>query len=131
MSPLASTLVDIGFSQGAAMRLVRRYPARILVEWADITMAARERFGANFFRRSPMAYLVDSVKKAAKGERTAPDWWQELRRQESAGADLGTESQAVFARIRAELFGDSDGCTTAADTTGDPTSVGEILGKRP
>jgi len=103
--PLWESLVGIGFDLHAASRLVRRYPRRLLAEWVDITQAAQERFGTSFFRKSPMAYLVDSVSKAAKGTRTAPDWWHELRREESRGQEKSKNAMAIFGRIQSEVFG--------------------------
>lgn len=105
-SPLAESLVSIGFEEAAAMRLVRRFPQRILAEWIDITQAAMERYGPKFFRKSPMAYLVDSVTQAAKGNRTAPDWWQDLRRAEERKRSESRENREVIARLRREVFGD-------------------------
>ena len=105
-NPIWELLEQIGFEPAAARRLIRRYPSRLLDEWADITLAARDRFGASFFRKSPMAFMVDSLKRAAQGSRTAPDWWLELRRREQPrNNELSSESQAVFQRIRTELFG--------------------------
>lgn len=127
-SPIAATLVDIGFTPDAAARLVRRYPARVVEEWADITQAAQERFGNQFFRKSPMAYLVDSVNKAASGQRTAPDWWRELRREESAKRDLTDESRQVFDRIRSELFGDED-CGSKSLESQHPVRACDVLAK--
>lgn len=106
-SPLWETLQAIGFEADVAARLIRNFPTRLLAEWADITQAASERYGFRFFKKSPMAFLVDSVSEAAKGNRTAPDWWQELKRRENQKHDLSNESKAVFARIRGELFGES------------------------
>ncbi len=55
---------------------------RLLAEWVDITLAARERFGETFFKRSPAAYFTDNVKAAAVGRRTPPDWWLDVRKEE-------------------------------------------------
>ncbi len=104
-SPLFETLQVIGFEQQAAARLIKRFPTRLLCEWCDITQAAQERFGRDFFHKSPMAYLVDSVTKAAAGTRTAPDWWHELKRAEVQRHELDEDSRKLFARIRSELFG--------------------------
>ncbi len=54
-----------------------------------------------------MAFFVDSVSKASKGQRTAPDWWHEVRREEQNQVELSNKSQKLFANLRAELFGDS------------------------
>jgi hypothetical protein len=75
-------LVGLGFDETGAERLLRRYSHAIVREWIDITMAAQERHGKEFFKRSPAAYLTDNVKQAAKGKRTPPDWWHELRKEE-------------------------------------------------
>lgn len=125
-SPLWDTLQVIGFEPEAAARLIRSFPTRLLTEWADITQAASERFGPTFFKKSPMAFLVDAVSKAAKGNRTAPDWWQELKQRERQKHDLSNEGKAVFARIRGELFGESPSLATKAKSDGFK-SIGSLL----
>lgn len=104
-SPLFETLQAIGFEDAAAARLINRFPTRVLAEWADITQAAQERFGNEFFHKSPMAYLVDSVSKATEGNRSAPDWWHELNRSERQKHEMNAASEKLFSRIRTELFG--------------------------
>jgi hypothetical protein len=81
-SPLTEPLRSIGLEDRMIERLMAQHPQRLLQEWADITLAAKERHGGKFFTASPAAYFVDSVKAAAKGNRTPPDWWRELRMQE-------------------------------------------------
>jgi len=71
-SPLFETLRTIGFDETPAVRLIRRFDARMLSEWCDITQAAMERHGLGFFKKTPMAFLVDSIDKASKGKRTPP-----------------------------------------------------------
>ena len=117
VQPVLETLLGLGFEPKAAHGLIRRYPTRLLEEWADITQAKIERQGLKSFRRSPMAYLVDSVSKAHKGLRTAPDWWDEVRRSEARQAALSNESQKVFNKIRSELFSDTP-TETARISTG-------------
>jgi len=78
-SPLYDPLQAIGLDDAAIRRFVRDFEPRMVQEWADITLAAMERKGKKFFRRSPQAYFVDNLQKAAAGNRTPPDWWHELR----------------------------------------------------
>jgi len=104
LQPVLESLIGIGFDIGAARGLIRRYPTRLLEEWADITQAKIERQGMKSFRRSPMAYFVDSVSKANQGLRTAPDWWHEIRRSEVRQESLPNESRELFNQIRTELF---------------------------
>ena len=113
-SPLLETLRTIGFEDEPAIRLIRRFPHRLLSQWCDITQAAAEKFGCEFFHKSPMAYLVNSVDKASKGVRTPPDWWHDLKRAESKQHELSNEGRQVFAKIRSELFG---GATAAGKST--------------
>ncbi len=132
-SPLFDTLQRIGFDQLAAARLIKKYPGRLLGEWADITQAAQKRFGAKFFKKSPMAFLVDSVSNAAAGQRTPPDWWHELRQAESKTAELNEQSREVFARIRQELFRENvTDKLDASDASAQPeiTSIANILAGR-
>jgi hypothetical protein len=79
---LSDPLRAIGFDERSIGRLVRGYPIRLLQEWADITLAAIERHGRRFFKRSPQAYFIDNVRHAAAGQRTPPDWWHQLRKSE-------------------------------------------------
>ena len=58
------------------------FKMEILDEWADITLAAKERHGQKFFGRSMAAYYIDNVKAAAADGRTPPDWWYEFRKLE-------------------------------------------------
>lgn len=123
------TLLSIGFDRQAADRLVGRFEdkPKLLSEWCDITQAATERFGNSFFTSSPMAFLVDSVDKASKGNRTAPDWWREARRAEISNQEVTAEGRQVLANLHAELFGNES--VVASATTGDGrlTSAAQIL----
>ncbi len=56
----------------------------MIEQWADITLAARERQGESFYTNSPQAYFIDNLKAAKASRRTPPDWWHELRKQELA-----------------------------------------------
>ena len=86
MSAEESSLVDplrsIGFDDAAIRRILRDYRPHLIREWADITLAARERQGEQFFRKSAAAYFMDNIRHAAAGTRTSPDWWRDLRREE-------------------------------------------------
>lgn len=125
LQPVQETLVGLGFDVGAARGLLRRYSPRLLEEWADITQAKIDRQGLGSFRRSPMAYLVDSVSKAHRGIRTPPDWWHEVRREESKQTNLSDESRKLFKQIRTELFsGSSD---DSAANSGGVSAAGDIL----
>jgi hypothetical protein len=127
-SPLFETLQHIGFEEAAAARLISKFPTRLLSEWADITQAAIERFGVSYFHKSPMAYLVDSVMKASTGTRTAPDWWQDLKRAERQELEMSVESQRVFTQIRAELFGDAvESSDTQQRGSVKLASIGQIM----
>ena len=84
-SPLSEPLRTIGVDDHAISRLLSRYPTRLIQEWVDITLAAKERFGSAFFKKSPAAFFVNNVRHAGAGTRTPPDWWQELRRAERCG----------------------------------------------
>jgi hypothetical protein len=81
-SPLSELMKTIGLDLRAIRRCLREYSHTVLQQWIDITLAARERHGESFFRRSAAAYFIDNVQHAAKGTRTPPDWWHDLQRQE-------------------------------------------------
>lgn len=81
-SPLVEPLQAIGLEAAMIARLLKQYPARLIEQWADITLAARDRNGEKFFKVSPQAYFMDNLKAASTNGRTPPDWWHELRKQE-------------------------------------------------
>lgn len=101
-SPLYEPLKAIGFDNRSIQRLVENYPARLIEEWADITLAAIERNGPEFFKVSPQAYFVDNMKAASEGCRTPPDWWRDLRRQEQAMEREQSERKAALTVTSAE-----------------------------
>jgi len=102
-SPLVDPLRAIGFDDAGVGRLLKAYPARLLREWADITLAARERNGAEFFSKSAAAYFLANVKHAAGGRRTAPDWWRQLRAEELR---RGQEHKPVDGVVRGDAAGE-------------------------
>ena len=83
-------------------RLIRTYSAGLIEEWADITLAAKERHGEAFFSRSPQACFVDNVKAAAQERRTPPDWWRELRKRELKIERQQDESKAALLADKAD-----------------------------
>jgi hypothetical protein len=116
-SPLVEPLRAIGLDATSILRVLRRYPVSAVREWVDITMAAQERFGPKFFNRSPAAYFVDNVQKAAAAGRTPPDWWHDIRKAEErrqAAVDRtgakrsrqapGACDSQTFNKIRADIF---------------------------
>ena len=96
-SPLVEPLQSIGLDATGIGRVLRQFPHDRIREWVDITLAARERFGATFFKRSPMAYLIDNLKKSTSDGRTPPDWWHDIRKAEEKKQDSLTRQQAMTA----------------------------------
>ena len=102
------------------------YDARLVAEMADMTLAAKERFGEKFFKVSPAAYFIDNVKAQAGRTRTPPDWWRDLRKEEERrrwqadrddhassqsfekafDAYLETEAREAFGRVMDRIFQD-------------------------
>jgi hypothetical protein len=110
LSPEDSALVDplrgIGLDDAAIRRVLQQYPTAVVREWADITLAAKERQGASFFTKSAAAYFIDNVQHAAAGRRTAPDWWRELRRQEleRQRAEDRQQMESLTAKAEEQVF---------------------------
>jgi len=126
-SPLTATLGELCLDAPKIRSLLREYRHSLLQEWADITLAARERFGPSFFKRSPAAFFLDNVKHAAAGHRTAPDWWHTVRKAE--------ERQRLDA-LRRQLPGDQPAlCRKAAGPTATRpdclTPIADILDRLP
>ena len=75
-----SQLLRIGLEKSSATWVLRTFPARLVREWCEITIAAMER--GRQFTSSPAAYFMHYVKLAAHGTATAPDWWHAARKQD-------------------------------------------------
>lgn len=117
-SPHYELLQSVGFEPQTIGRILRTYTPRLVGEWADITLAARERHGDAFFKKSPQAYYLDNIRHAAAGTRTPPDWWHALRRDEErqrrqadavdpeATLDryLEDEAREAFAKVTDRIF---------------------------
>jgi hypothetical protein len=125
-SPLYEPLAAIGFDHAAIRRILAAYSSRLVAECADMTLAAKERFGPQFFKKSPQAYFMDNIREQSEGRRTPPDWWRALREEEQrrrrqaslddAPADdpaesrfreyLETEAREAFDKVMARVFQD-------------------------
>ena len=123
-SPLLEGLLAVGFERPAALRLIKRYPSPLVAQWTDITQAAIEQFGKQHFRVSPMAFLVDSLKQAAKGVRTPPDWWQEAKRKEQRRQKPTKAGQQVLSTLLDEVFGSDRSVSSSPDK---PERAGDLL----
>ena len=82
-SPLVEILEKVGLDARTVRYTIKKYPSKLVSTWADITLAAKERFGMRFFHKSPTAFLLDNLKHASANQRTAPDWWHEIRKEEA------------------------------------------------
>ena len=58
---------------------MKRYPARQVQVWSDVTLAALERHGRTFFSRNPQAFFLNNVRHAVENGRTPPDWFVALQ----------------------------------------------------
>ena len=109
----------LGFDEGGIRWLVKTFSMSMLREWTDIALAAKERFTLSFFKKSPQAWLVDNLKSAAAGRRTPPDWWDQLRREESRALakarsavklpvgdtpDVPENSRDAYEKVTADMF---------------------------
>ena len=112
-SPLREPLQKLGFEDSAINRLLREYSLPMLREWIDIALAAQERFGPKFFKRSAQAYLIDNLRNAKLGQRTPPDWWHAMRKEEQrpvkgrtarGPADLTRVDQNAVEKVLADVF---------------------------
>lgn len=97
------------------MRLIQRYPDQLVAQWTDITQAAIEQFGPRHFRISPMAFLTDSLKQAAKGVRTPPDWWQDAKRNEQRTQQPTEAGKQVLSKLFDEVFGSERSTSSSSD----------------
>ena len=123
-SPLIDGLLEIGFDHASAAKIVNRYPQSLVAQWTDITQAALERFGRQHFRKSPMAFLVDSLSKASQGLRTPPDWWHEIRRKEQKTSTPTTKGRRILGQLLDEVFGSE---RNKSDSSPRPESAASLL----
>jgi len=80
--PIYEQWLAIGVDADGMQYLKRNFSMDLLQQWADITLAAKERHGPQFFERSMAAYYIDNVKAAKMDGRGPPDWWHEFKKQE-------------------------------------------------
>ncbi len=103
-TPLYEPLKSIGLDDRTITRVIYQYSPRLIEQWADITLAARDRQGNSFFTNSPQAYFIDNLKAAKESRRTPPDWWHELRKQELARQREQERSKAQLFRSEDDAF---------------------------
>ena len=72
----------IGLEDEAIGRVSRQYKHALVQQWADITLAAKEKLGQRFFKKSPQAFFMDNLLQAANHGRTPPDWWWACKREQ-------------------------------------------------
>jgi len=95
-SPLFEPLCEIGFDARGAQWLLSEYATHLVREWVDITLAAKERFGMQFFNRSPAAFLRYYLQRAAAGKDGPPDWWHDIRKaEENARAERARKRRST------------------------------------
>jgi hypothetical protein len=75
-------LRSIGLDDETIGRISRQHKHALVQQWADITLAAKEKHGLRFFKKSPQAYFMDNLRQAAKHGRTPPDWWWACKREQ-------------------------------------------------
>ena len=88
-------LHSIGIDDATIGWVARTFPHSLVQQWADITLAARERHGRSFFRKSPQAYFVDNLRQAAEHGRTPPDWWWACKRAEEQRFDSSVANRLI------------------------------------
>ena len=71
-------LQSIGLDDETISRVSRQYKHALVQQWADITLAAKEKFGLRFFKKSSQAYFMDNLRNG----RTPPDWWWACKREQ-------------------------------------------------
>ena len=117
-SPLYDPLRQIGLDDRTIQRITAGYSERQVEQWADITLAARERFGDKFFTVSPQAYFIDNLKEASSKRRSPPDWWLEIRRAERLQEEeRNRRKESLFTRPSFEDYIAGEAMQTLADIT--------------
>ena len=123
--PLVESLVGLGCTPGVARNIKRKYKRHDVERWLDITQAALEKHGQAFFKRSAVAYLIDSLKASASGTRTPPDWWLALRSSDVKSEQVSNEGRKVLTRLQEEVFATTE--PTETGTTSNVTLVADVL----
>lgn len=93
--PVFEQWTAIGVDRDGMGYLRRTFSMELLQQWADITLAAKERHGHSFFDRSMAAYYIDNVKAASKEGRRPPDWWHDFKKQELNAVSISELTPAV------------------------------------
>ncbi len=98
-SPLYDPLVAIEFNQASIVRIIGKYPAKLIQLWSDITLAAVEqgRVGS-----SPQAFFTYYIQRANDGLSTPPDWWRDIERQRRNQEAAQRQERATMQTLREE-----------------------------
>lgn len=91
-------LRSIGLDDKTIAWVARNFGHNLVQQWADITLAAKERQGMRFFKNSPQAYFMDNLRQAAEAGRTPPDWWWDCKREEEQRSTAPT-AERLFAQL--------------------------------
>jgi len=81
-SPLTEPLARIGLDQASVSRVLKNFDHKLIRLWSDIALTAIEQKQKGFFKRSPVAYFIDNLNAASRGERMPPDWFLAVQKQE-------------------------------------------------
>jgi len=81
-SPLSDPLRNIGFSDPRVRSILKTFKPHLIQLWSDITLAKLESHGRHSFTNCPEAFFMDNIQNASKGQRTPPDWWLQLKKEE-------------------------------------------------
>lgn len=92
-SPLFDPLQAIGFDRASIARILKKYPAKLVQLWADITLAAVEQ---GRVKESPPAFFQHYIDRATEQRCTPPDWWRDIDRRRRQA-----EEEQRLARARA------------------------------
>lgn len=93
-SPLYDPLRSLGFEDRMIRWILGRFKPNRIQMWADITLAKLEREGKGAFSARPQAYFLDNL----KAQRTRPDWYLELKKQETRAHEWQAREETL-ARI--------------------------------
>ncbi len=115
--PIFEPLHSIGLDDRTIGWVAKHYKHNLVQQWADITLAAKERHGLRFFKKSPQAYFMDNLREATENGRMPPDWWWACKRE---------EEQRIASPVAKKLVEELQRFTDRRETAG-PRSETEFL----
>ncbi len=129
-SPLTEPLTRLGLDEQSIRWVLKTFDQKLVRVWCDVALAAIEQKKKGFFKRSAAAFLIDNLKAASRGQRTPPDWFLAVQKQEQRHlAELAKPRDPKFsAQPERALMPDLNARDLVKEMTAQFVAIGQSVG---